>query len=175
MFNTLQILMALPLLAVMMPANVEAIAEVVTNIVNFTIVEKETLYDATLGPVFGTEDDPDKDVGLVGQVLTILLVVFIFGLLIGVIVLCKIKCLPRCCNCFKKSVNFAQGKLMFNSILRALMQTYLINSIAMWRSFSETNFDSSEKIVDFVLAILFLVAYIAFPIYSCKFLRKNQE
>ena len=29
------------------------------NIVNFTIVEKETLYEATLGPVFGNEDDPD--------------------------------------------------------------------------------------------------------------------
>ena len=64
---------------------------------------------------------------------------------------------------------------MFNSILRALMQTYLLNSIAMWRSFKETNFDSSEKIVDFILAILFLAAYIAFPICTYKFLKKNNE
>ena len=149
------------------------ISEMMTKIVNFSIVEKQTLYENTLGPIFGNEDDPEQDIGLLGQVLAIIFIVIIIGSLIGIIILCKIKLLPRCCNCFKKFVNLVQGKLMFNSILRALMQTYLINSIAMWRSFSETNFDSSEKTVDFILAIIFLVAYIAFPIFTFKFLKKK--
>ena len=52
-FNTLQIILALPLLAVVMPANVIFVKKVIDGIVNFQIVEKETLREKILDPIFG--------------------------------------------------------------------------------------------------------------------------
>lgn len=48
------------------------------------------------------------------------------------------KCMPKCCPCFQKLVNFIKAKLMFNSILRALMQTFFLNCVMMWTSFKQT-------------------------------------
>ena len=99
----------------------------------------------------------------------------IIGILIGLIIICKKTVLPRCCPCGKKVVNLIAGKLMFNSILRALMQTYLLNCIAMWYSLSTTNVSDSEGIVDLTLAIVILTFSLAFPICTYLFLKKNEE
>ena len=52
-FNTLQIIMALNLLAVILPANVILVHEIVTGVINFQIVEKKNLSAIFIEPVFG--------------------------------------------------------------------------------------------------------------------------
>ena len=58
---------------------------------------------------------------LLAGILFSVIVILVITSLIGLLYLCKIKVLPRCCPCFKKLVNIALAKLMFNSLLRACM------------------------------------------------------
>ena len=52
-FNTLQILMALPLLMITFPGNVTTIIDTLESIVNFEILPKAWLYDEIAVPAFG--------------------------------------------------------------------------------------------------------------------------
>ena len=54
-FNTMQLLTALPMFAINTPGNVLTINDKFSEISNFKIVEKEQLYDWIVVPVFGTE------------------------------------------------------------------------------------------------------------------------
>ena len=107
--------------------------------------------------------------------LQLILSVIIGMILIAILVQCKRKVLPRCCGCFQKIVNLILNKLMFNSVLRALMQTYFANCIALWFSFTTTGFDGANSIVDFCLALLTLAFAVAFPIFCWKFLNRNKD
>ena len=55
------------------------------------------------------------------SILLYIMIFLVIGTLIAILYLCKVKVLPRCCPCFKKVVNIILAKLMFNSILRAMM------------------------------------------------------
>ena len=56
-FNTLQIILALPLLTVVMPANVVMVQEVIDQIVNFSVLEESTVKEKVIEPVFGKVSD----------------------------------------------------------------------------------------------------------------------
>ena len=132
-FNTLQIIMALNLLAVILPANVIFVQEIVISVINFQIVDKRTLSATFIEPIFGIpklststkQNSQFIDYSLLLQLLELFLGIIIVGLVIALLYLCKVKVLPRCCSCIQKLVNFVMAKLIFNSLLRALMQTYL--------------------------------------------------
>ena len=64
---------------------------------------------------------------------------------------------------------------MFNSVLRALMQTFFMNCILMWTNLRELKTDSNEDKVDFCLAIAILLFAIAFPVCTFRFLRRKKE
>lgn len=67
------------------------------------------------------------------------------------------------------------AKLMFNSILRALMQTYLQTCLSLWFSFGQTNLGTSEGKVDFGLACAMIVFAIGFIVFSYKFLQRKKD
>lgn len=52
-FNTLQIIMALPMLAIILPANVIAVQKIVNGVINFQVVDKSTLSETIVEPIFG--------------------------------------------------------------------------------------------------------------------------
>ena len=52
-FNTLQIILAFPLLNVLMPANVVFVQNLINEIINLQIISKETLQKKLIEPVFG--------------------------------------------------------------------------------------------------------------------------
>lgn len=62
-FNTLQIIMALPLLLVNMPGNVTTIIKTLDTVVNFEIVPKEFIYDNVALPIlnFHSSLNPTKE------------------------------------------------------------------------------------------------------------------
>ena len=65
---------------------------------------------------------------------------------------------------------------MYNSVLRALMQTFLMTSISMWYSLRTASFESGTEITDFVFAILTLLATLFFPAFAYMLLiRKEGE
>ena len=121
-FNTLQIIMALPLLTVIMPANIIFVQKVVNDVVNFQVIDKQTLKETIYEPIFGSYEEEDnyddgtqngedidanissitetEDRSLILSTMQLLLGVIIVVTLIAILVLCKRKVLPRCCTCF---------------------------------------------------------------------------
>ena len=99
-FNTLQIILALPLLSVMMPSNVILVQDVLLQIVNFQPIDKEEIYGSIVEPVFEDDSQETDSNGMLKSILLYLLVFIIFAILIGVLVVCKICLLPKCCSCF---------------------------------------------------------------------------
>ena len=89
----------------MMPANILFVKKVLDDIVNFKIVDKETLNKTIIEPIFGastTGSDENitkkfKSQSLLVKVLQLLLVVVLVMLLIAFLVCFKKKVLPRCC------------------------------------------------------------------------------
>ena len=94
------------------------------------------------------------------------------GFLIGLILLCRKFVLPKCCPVVQKLVNLIKNKLMFNSILRAIMQTFLATSISMWISLSSTQVSTTEGVTDLCIAIAILIFAFAAPFLSLKLLLK---
>ena len=105
------------------------------------------------------------------QVFQIVVAVLILGLLSLLIVFCNRKILPRCCPCFNKVITLIKGKIMFNSLLRALLQTFLLTCILMWNAFRGIEFNSSQGWIDFCTAILLLGFSFSFPILAYRLLR----
>ena len=96
-------------------------------------------------------------------------------IIIALLVLCIKKVLPRCCSCFQSLVNKILSKLMFNSVLRSLMQTYLLTCISTLTSLLNVNLTHTQGKVDFAIAICIIIFAISFPIFTVKFLRRNKD
>ena len=146
-FNTLQILLVMQLFAgLVMPSNVLVVQEVIDQVVNFSALDSETIRKSFLAQLFEepTETQSEessssvtnyfKEASLLMQIFQILVSVIVLGLLILLLVFCARKVLPKCCSCFQKIVMMIKAKLMFNSVLRALLQTFLLTSLSMWSS-----------------------------------------
>ena len=73
-------------------------------------------------------------------------------------------------------ISAVMAKLMYNSILRALIQTYLFTSINMWFSLNTSDLSNSEGVIDLIMSIVILVALnIGFPVFCYKFLTAKFE
>lgn len=64
---------------------------------------------------------------------------------------------------------------MYNSVLRALMQTFLMTCISMWYSLRMASFDTSTQIVDFVFALLTLGLTLSFTVFTYMLLIRKEE
>jgi len=63
---------------------------------------------------------------------------------------------------------------MFNALLRALIQSYLLKSIEMWQSFRLADFSSKQGITAFVFAVILAIVLIGYPIWIKVFLKKRE-
>ena len=104
-FNTLQIILLLPHLAVLMPANVELVEEVINQIVNFSPIDKVWLQEEVVAPVLDLDLEETEvgknleDNSLLLNVLELLLIITVLGVLISFCACCKCCVIPRCCPC----------------------------------------------------------------------------
>ena len=222
-FNTLQLLTALPLFAINTPGNVIAMNSQFSEIANFKIVEKEQLYDWIIVPIFDTSNsqeklieegvvaeplqtDPSADLetllgpmtaetaegengdyeeksymmtvfegsNLLMNILLVLIVLILFTCCISAILLCRSLIRTRCCNCAKTVLRKLEAKLMFNSVLRAILEAYFTFSISTFYQLRTASFTDSEHTINFVLSLVFLALLILFPILQNRFLVRNQ-
>ena len=226
-FNTMQLLTALPLFAINTPGNIIELNRRFAEVSNFKIVEKEQLYDWVVVPVFGTTTSKEKlaedgvisgpkadEAGdaeapevsaeskedaealfseeeeeaetsyldstmagttLIMSILLILLVLILFGLLIVCLIAFRNCVNRRCCNICKTVVRKIEAKLLFNSVLRACLESYFLVALASMYGLVHGKFDSSEGIVTFVVGLLALTYLILFPVLSHRYLLKKQE
>ena len=107
------------------------------------------------------------------QVFQIVAGVLILSLLIILLVFCDRKVLPRCCPCFKKLIDFIKSKIMFNSLLRAILQTFLLTCISMWSAFQSSDVSSSQGVVDIGVAMLILFFALSFPVIVYRLLKQK--
>ena len=156
-FNTLQILMALPLLMITFPGNVTTIIDTLESIVNFEILPKAWLYDEIAVPAFGfesaeerlirveyeatkaseTETEGVRSTGIREKfkgeniLMNLLLAVVVFTLismLILLVIMCR-KLLVRCPQTVQSVLSRIERKLYLNAIIRACLEMYLAQCI----------------------------------------------
>lgn len=172
-FNTLQIIMALPLLPVIVPTNVLTIQEAIIGITNVQVVPKDEINSSVVEPVFGKDEKESGESSLMVQLFQSVAIVIIVLLLIALILYCRRKVLPKCPMALQNLVKTIEGKLMYNSILRSLMQMFLSNSLTTWTTIRAFNIVDSRAKVEISVAFLTLAFLTAMPIWSYKFLRKH--
>lgn len=136
-------------------------------------------------PSLVLEDDEDEEASyldstyagttLIMNILLVILVLILFGLLITCLVFVR-RCINnRCCDCFKKIVRKLESKLMFNSVLRAMLESYFLVCISTLFGLYNAKFSDSEYATTFGIGLLMLAYLILFPILQHKFLMKKFE
>ena len=99
----------------------------------------------------------------------------VLTLLIVLLLCCRRKVVPRCWSPIQKLVILIEAKIMFNSVLRACMQTFLSISIMLFFSVRQLNFSSPDGIGDIFLVVLVSTYLLGFTCWSINFLSRNKE
>ena len=117
--------------------------------------------------------DHFKWASMLMQVFQIVVGVLILSLLIIILVFCDRKVLPRCCPCFKKIVDLIKSKIMFNSLLRAILQTFLLTCISMWSAFQQSEVSSAQGMIDIGVAMLIFFFAFSSPVIVYRLLKQK--
>ena len=200
-FNTLQILMALNLMMVNFPANITLIYDQFTDIINFQLVPKEDIYDGIVPPIFGTKtadqkkaDDLEKAQVLADEgveerskglserflgsdalmnLLMVLVAMTLLTLVILLVLCCKHVVVPACPSCFRSLLQKIERKLFWNSVCRAILETYLSTAIFFFYSlFKIEAFDGKGK-TELLIWLAIGAFLFAFPVKVAQFLIRN--
>jgi len=139
-FNTLQLILLMPLMGLSFPGNVQAFYEEMDKIVNNEFIPKDKIYEFFFGEPLPSDDIDIKDYVLAKAgyqkddlFKNIFLLVLSFALLVLLIVLVVFigkKCFHRLPDKAKKVFLSLRNKLMFNSLFRYFLQIYLPLSIS---------------------------------------------
>ena len=190
-FNTLQLLLALKLLLVNLPVNVMFIYDFLDETVNFEIIDKRVLYaemfggevssegatsggaeegettedSSSLGDAYGGTN-PIMNILFIAMVLTALL--FVIAILV-LLRMCLVKtCRPSVVN----AVLFLERKLMFNAVLRAILESYFMISVKMWFAWRS---NKAESKANFITNLAITAFCFIFPVWQHKHLINNQK
>ena len=125
--------------------------------------------------VVKSSDDEDSS-SLIATAFTFIAAAIFFGVLIGLIILFDRFVLTKCkCGLCIKLFDFIKKKVMFNSVLRAFLQMYLLTCISIATSFTQVSFGNSLGATDFVTTLLLFAVCLVVPIVIHRLLTKNQE
>ena len=109
------------------------------------------------------------------NILLIILVLIFFALVILCLVSCRRLVNNKCCNCVKTILRKLEGKVMFDSILRALLESYFL--VAITTLYAVANVPekaSTEDIIAFSIGLGTLAYLVLFPILQHRFLLKKR-
>jgi len=146
-FNTFQILTLMPIMDLNLPANVQVVYDEFSKITHLEFIPKDRIYEYLFGES-ETEVDgafiKDHILAKAGfskdnmgkNIFLIVLSLIFLALLIGLVLLIRKVCYHRLPEKVQKALNSLKHKLMFNSILRYLLQTYLTLGVSSFISLS---------------------------------------
>ena len=107
--------------------------------------------------------------------ISLFIIIFVVvAILICLMQVCYKYVMPHCCSCCRSLCLMVKNKLMYNSVIRGLLEAYFLMSIAAVYQVANTDFDK-EGNVNFIIAIFALIYLVAFPILSLWYLLKNKD
>ena len=203
-FNTLQLLTALELLQVAMPANVKVLQRTIQETVNFSVIPKDVLYDKIITPIFGssnqsetsekvpeepTEKEDGEETSAASQgleelfngenFLQSILVSLILFMALALCTVCLFYCrrsiMSKCWSPVKKLAKAIERKLMYNSVLRGLLEVYLMTAISMFNGLNAVSTYTIEEKISYLLALATAILCFYFPCWAFSFVRRNQH
>ena len=151
-FNTLQLIILMPLMGLSLPGNVQSVFDEINKIVNLDFIPKDKIYEFFFGEPLPSSDIDIKDYMLTKagftkndlskNIFLLVISLVLLVLLIGLFVLLGRKCFHRLPDKAKKVFISLKHKLMFNSLFRSLLQSYLPLSVSCMVSlvFAPTTF-----------------------------------
>jgi hypothetical protein len=171
-FNTLQLIGALEELKVKLSQQVIAVFDQFKAIVNMELLPKDEIKAWLLGAPEDTGDfsltegegEPQKQEGLLDNMFILVVLLCLCTFLIMLVLVIRLfyfKRLPKTLQGIFLSI---QGKLMFNSVLRSTIQSYLKMSIATSAALNAAN--------SLLTSIGFTIWLFSYPVISYKVLHK---
>ena len=139
----------------------------------------ELQFDLASGKQAGSDvssvDLKFKGTSMIMNVLLFMLLLVICAFFILVVLACITFVMRHCCNCMRCLCQIVKNKLMYNSVIRGLLEAYFLMSIAaIYQVHNTQEFDTEGKF-NFSISILTLVYLVAFPIWSLWYLLKNRS
>ena len=109
------------------------------------------------------------------NILLIVIVMILFIVLIIVLILCRCLIVRKCCKCAQTLLRKLENKLMFNSVLRAVLESYFLVCITAIYGVKNARFDPAENTTNFIFGVVTLIFLVAFPIQAHRFLLRKQN
>ena len=214
MLNTLQLINALSLMNVSVPANVITVQKESNSIINFQPIDKDLVYGIIFGEQEdGTADDIQSEAPQVGRLLgdeaegedpqveapfgisnamlenfemdtdSILKGMLILGLclvvaavLIVVIYVCTKKCMHCCSPKIRKLCLMVKGMLMFNSLLRYFMMTFLSMATGCClQIYITTQNPTYFRKIEAILSMIILCIFLVMTFFLTRHIMRNQK
>ena len=101
-----------------------------------------------------------------------LLALFLFTVLI---ILCKRTIVPRCCKPIQTLFQVIERKLLFNSVLRAILEVYLATCITMFHGFKSARTYTELEKISYLFGLATAIFCFYFPFWTFNLLRKNAD
>ena len=114
-----------------------------------------------------------KGTNLALNVFLLILLALMLLILIILVRLVRNMIMTRCSRPIVKAVKFIEGRLMFNSLLRALLESYLNLAIAVCYSLGKLASNFGTNWIEFGLTLTLLIHVVGFPIFTTLFLRNR--
>ena len=178
MINTLQFVVFFTEWEVIIPLNALFVIETLRTIALGEFIEygwlTEPLSEPFKSPDEEGEDDEDNSRA---NVLSNMGIMLFFGGVILVLAVVTVL-LFRCCKPGQKLYSIGQKikrKIFWNMILRFVLQSYLKNALAILFSIYVISFAEETKSINASVALVLLLAMIAFPIIFGAILQKKRD
>ena len=112
---------------------------------------------------------------MIMNILLFMLLLVLCALLILIVLGCITFVMKYCCNCMRCLCQILSSKLMYNSVIRGLLEAYFLMSIAAVYQVRNTDDFDSEGKFNFSISIITLVYLVVFPFWSLWYLLRNMS
>ena len=110
---------------------------------------------------------------MIMNILLVLIVLFFVIIVILMIMILHAYIQKHCCNCGKSFCQYLMNKLMYNSVIRGLLEAYFMMSVAAIYEISKVFHHGIYDGLNLSIAIITILYLQALPILSLLFLRRN--
>ena len=170
MLNTLQFIVFFTEWNVQVPANAEIAIKTFRSIALGEFIPFHWLTDPIKEAMKSSEDEDEK-----ANVFSNMGVMLLIGLVLLLIILPVFLAAKFCGSKLKGYIEKFKKKLMWNSVLRFVLQSYLKNTIACLFAISLMKFENGGSSTNAVLSIVILVVLAIIPILAMVLLYKKRN
>jgi len=188
--NAIQLMQSYQYFMLKFPGNVQIFDESLADFNNIVLVPNEVLYDALIKPNFDPEIDRSYDYKQYGvdvylrqkkgfnvmrNVSALLLLIPTMILFIILILVINNKLVIYLPNVCKKPLNGIKKKIVYNTLLRMAMETYMPISLATFVGIANFWATNSVDKVNAILAFFLAFYLVQLPFYCYRFLREFKD